>query len=427
MTVIGIAADFDPPHLGHAYLLDRARDFGDEVVVFLNADYTAHHTPPLLPYRLRREVVLELGADEVIPVRGYHQRFPLAYTVPVRVRLMAEEGVDIILDAGPSRDLDRLREHVERVLEVGDLFSIPPNVPDRNVVRWLAAVEYVNRELGTDVELLLVPELEEYSGRKIRAALRRSGYSPDSLGKVRRYLPRETFKKLERYLRERTPPIAQRKELLDVLNRAPSYELCSIAHLNTIAVREILRGRPFRSERQIWGALRRADYGSVLTRLALANTECRVTSGEIARIALSWCVERLVPENQSPDSMYRRDWFVAALSSRGIKARDADQLYRRANSYGEARRLARRRYGVDPGVPRFETFIGEARVSDGEYSPAISSNGRLGVVEGGFQELRATAFGATLLRYVLDDPFVDAVIRVEDEEARLIVFPGDLS
>lgn len=157
----------------------------------------------------------------------------------------------------------------------------------------------------------------------------------------------------------------------------------------------------------------------------MANTECRVTSDEIARIALSWCVERLVPENQSPDSMYRRDWFVAALSSHGVKARDADRLYKRADSYEEARRLARRRYGVDPGVPRFETLIGEARVSDGEYRPAISANGRLGVVEDGFQELRATAFGATLLRYVLDDPFVDAVIRVEDEEARLIVFPGD--
>ncbi|WP_457614549.1 nucleotidyltransferase family protein [Methanopyrus sp.] len=425
MTVIGIAADFDPPHRGHAYLLERARDLGDEVVVFLNADYTAHHTPPLLPYRLRREIVLELGADEVIPVRGYHQRFPLAYTVPVRVRLMAEEGVDVILDAGPRRDLDRLREYVERVLRIGDLFSIPPDVPARNVVRWLAAVEYVNRELGTDVELLLVPELEEYSGRRIRTALRRSGYSPESLGKVRRYLPRETFKKLERYLKVRTPPMAQRKELLEVLNSAPSHELCSIAHLNTIAVREILRGRPFKSERQVWGALRRADYGSVLTRLALANIECRVTSGEIARIALSWCVEGLIPKNQSPDSMYRRDWFVAALSSRGVRARDADRLYRRTESYEEACRLARRRYGVNPGVPRFEAFVGRARVSDGEYPPAISANGRFGVIEDGFRELRATAFGATLLRYVLDDPFVDAVIRVEDGKARLIVFPGD--
>ncbi len=425
MTVVGIAADFDPPHRGHAYLLERASELGDEVIVFLNADYTAHHTPPLLPYELRAEIALELGADDVQPVRGYHQRFPLAYTVPVRVATMAEHGVDVILDAGPKRNLEEVRHHAERVLKRGDLFSIPKHVPARNLVRWLAAVEMVNELLGTEVSLRIVPELPGHSGRKIRATLRRAGYSPDALDDVRRQLPDETFRRLKRYLAEERPPIARRDRLLRGVNEARPDHICSIAHVNTLAARELLRGRPFRSERQLWGALRRAGYGSVLTRLALANLECRVTSAELARISLEWVEQGLVPPGQSPDRMYERDWFVARLSTAGVRARKADELFRSTGSYEEAAAKARERYGVDPGRPRTLVRIGAADAPDGTYRPAVDARGTFGVLpDDRFVRLELTAFGATLLRYVIDDPFVEAWVRVEDTEAWLEVFPG---
>ncbi len=425
MTVVGIAADFDPPHRGHAYLLERATELGEEVVVFLNADYTAHHTPPLLPYELRAEIVLELGADDVRPVRGYHQRFPLAYTVPVRVATMAEAGVDVILDAGPRRDLEEVRRHAERVLKRGDLFSIPKTVPARNLVRWLAAVELVNRRLGTDVELRIVPELPGHSGRRIRAALRRADYSPDALNGLRRHLPDETFRRLKRYLSRERPPIARRERLVRTANAAGPDRICSVAHVNTLAARELLRGRPFRDERQLWGALRRAGYGSVLTRLALANLECRVTSEELARTALEWVTQGLVPPGQSPHRMYERDWFVARLSAAGVPARTADRLFRRADSYREAADRARERYRLDPGKPRRSVRIGSASAPDGAYRPAVNARGIFGVLaDGEFLRLELTAFGATLLRYVIDDPFVDARVRVEDGEAWLEAFPG---
>ncbi len=424
MTTVGIAADFDPPHRGHEYLIDKADEIGDRIVVFLNADYTAHHTPPLLPYELRKEILESLGVDEVVPVRGYHQRFPLAYSVPPRLRTMIEEGVDVVLDAGPE-DPRRLTRHAREVLRSGDLFSIPENVPARNVVRWIAAAMFLEERLGRTVDLELVPELEGYSGRIVRTKLRRAGYSPRAVDSVRRYLPEETFIVLKRYLKDETPPIADRITLLKRVNEAEPHELVAAPHVCTIAARQLLRGRPFFSERQLWGALKRAGYGSVLTRLTLANIEAGIDSGELVSAASQWVTEGTTPPSQHPFSFYLRDWFVAALSSRGVKARIADALYKRSASYEEAAETARRRHGVDPGEPELEPRVGRCRAPDGAYQPAVLEDGTL-VLQDGRRTYRPslTRFGATLFRYVLDDPFVHATVEVRGGKVFLIVHTG---
>ncbi len=424
MTTVGIAADFDPPHKGHEYLLRKADELGDKILVFLNADYTAHHTPPLLPYELRKEILEDLGVDRVIPVRGYHQRFPLAYSVPPRLRTMIEEGVDVVLDAGPE-DPERLREHAEKVLATGDLFSVPDNIPGRNVVRWLAAAMFLEKTTGRRIELELIPELEGYSGRAIRARLRRDGYSPRAVYGVRRHLPEETFIILKRYLKDEKPPIADRKELIRTVNEAPPHELINAPHVSTIAARELLKGRPFKSERQLWGALKRAGYGSVLTRLTLANIEAQVETREITDTAAHWTTERTLPPAQHPTHFYRRDWFVAKLSSQGVKARHADSIYRTAPDYTKAAEEAERRYGLNPGEPNPEPRIGSCRAPDGTYAPAVSENGTLTITDGRHTYTpRLTRFGATLLRYVLDDPFVHAVTEVRGGKIHLIVHTG---
>ncbi len=424
MTTVGIVADFDPPHKGHEYLLKKADEIGDEIVVFLNADYTAHHTPPLLPYELRKEILEDLGVDRVLPIRGYHQRFPLAYSVPPRLRTMIEEGVDVILDAGPE-DPERLREHAERVLATGNLFSIPQDVPGRNVVRWLAAAMFLEETTGKRVELELVPELEGYSGRAIRTRLRKEGYSPRAVNDVKRHLPEETFIVLKRYLRDEKPPLADREDLIRTVNRAAPHELVNVPHVSTIAARELLKGRPFRSERQLWGALKRAGYGSVLTRLALANIEARVKTREITDTASHWVAEGTLPPAQHPAYFYSRDWFVAKLSSQGIKAKHAHELHRSARDHEEAAEEARRRYGLDPGEPDPEPEIGRCRAPDGTYTPSVSEDGTLTITDGRrTHKPRLTRFGATLLRYVLDDPFVHAVVEVRAGKARLRVHTG---
>ena len=47
--MIGISADFDPVHKGHASLIGKAREIadekGDEVVIYLNKGYSANHAP----------------------------------------------------------------------------------------------------------------------------------------------------------------------------------------------------------------------------------------------------------------------------------------------------------------------------------------------------------------------------------------------
>ncbi|MEN4007410.1 MAG: adenylyltransferase/cytidyltransferase family protein [Methanobacteriaceae archaeon] len=55
--MIGISADFDPVHNGHVKLIEKGREIanktGEEVVIYLNKDYSANHTPIFCKLRIK--------------------------------------------------------------------------------------------------------------------------------------------------------------------------------------------------------------------------------------------------------------------------------------------------------------------------------------------------------------------------------------
>ena len=101
--MIGISADFDPVHLGHVKLIDKARELADkkndEVVIYLNKGFSANHAPFFASYEARSKMALEAGADRIVPIEGLHHRLTLAYTVPIRIAMMIEDGVVDYVDA----------------------------------------------------------------------------------------------------------------------------------------------------------------------------------------------------------------------------------------------------------------------------------------------------------------------------------------
>ncbi|NLU04092.1 MAG: adenylyltransferase/cytidyltransferase family protein, partial [Methanothermobacter sp.] len=149
--MIGISADFDPVHLGHARLIEKGREIadetGDEVVIYLNKDFSANHAPFFVPYEARKEMALKAGADRVVPVEGLHHRLTLAYTVPIRIAMMIEDGVvDYVDAANVSTDLiiRKAREFASR----GIFSGIPRELPNRNVIRWFAVNEFLYGKYG---------------------------------------------------------------------------------------------------------------------------------------------------------------------------------------------------------------------------------------------------------------------------------------
>jgi len=67
--IVAVSGGFDPLHIGHVRLFERAKAFGDELVVILNNDnwLTKKKGAPFMPERERKEVIEGLRAvDRVV-------------------------------------------------------------------------------------------------------------------------------------------------------------------------------------------------------------------------------------------------------------------------------------------------------------------------------------------------------------------------
>ena len=136
--MIGISADFDPLHKGHVKLIEKARqiadDKGTQVVIYLNKGYSANHAPFFSSFQARSRMALKAGADKVVPIEGLHHRLTLAYTVPIRIAMMLEDGVVDYVDAADISTAKVVK--LSRKFARKGIFSgIPRNLPNRNVIR----------------------------------------------------------------------------------------------------------------------------------------------------------------------------------------------------------------------------------------------------------------------------------------------------
>ena len=144
--MIGISADFDPVHKGHVKLIEKGRDIadktGDEVVIYLNKGYSANHAPFFANYEARREMALKAGADKVVPIEGLHHRLTLAYTVPIRIAMMIEDGVVDYVDAA-NVSTKKIQRYASSFAKRGIFSGIPRSLPNRNVIRWFAVNDFL--------------------------------------------------------------------------------------------------------------------------------------------------------------------------------------------------------------------------------------------------------------------------------------------
>ena len=122
----------------------------------------------------------------------------------------------------------------------------------------------------------IIPEYkmdgEKISGRIIRKEIIKNQLKiPKS---VKNLLPPSTVDILEdEFQKNHLPDERDMDVILNKLNKYSRSKLLEIAHINAEAVNELVKGRRYRLESQIWASLRKAGYGPVLSRLAISAVE----------------------------------------------------------------------------------------------------------------------------------------------------------
>ncbi|WP_178649042.1 cytidyltransferase [uncultured Methanobrevibacter sp.] len=398
--MIAISADFDPVHIGHEKLIKEGRKLADEkgckLAVYLNKGYSANHGPFFLDYDARREIVLGLGADEVIPFEGLHHRLILSYSVPVRLSRMIDDGVtDYITAANIS--IDEIASKADRFVKQGNFVGMPRNYPNRNEIRWYA----VNEFLGSKLDFHVIPEVSKggkVSGRAIRQSILDNNLR--LTGSVRSVLPKITADVLEREIAlDKVPGTRDFSQIYNVLNNSSRGSLSKIAYLTSNAINEIIKKRVYRDEETIWAAFRKADYGPVMTRLAISAIEEGVTKEEVMNLINEY--QDILPSNQGIKHVIDRAWYVA---SSDLDSSTANEKFRSGN------------INVDSpleiyaglNLTKFEAKIMKENVNCDVY---VDKNGKVSVqmkVDGKKIKtaLRLPSSEVTYIRYILDSNFI---------------------
>ena len=417
--MIGISADFDPVHYGHVKLIEKgkeiASDSGEKVVIYLNKGFSANHDSFFVNFEARKKMALEAGADKVVAIEGLHHRLTLAYSVPIRIAMMIEDGVTDYVDAANVKT-SKIIKHAHKFVQEGIFVGIPRNLPNRNVIRWFAVNEFLKGKYGKNMQFHIIPELEsngKISGREIRKAILENDMEiPES---IKELLPKTTTKILEREIKHGNIPKSRNwKEIFKRMNTCSRANLTKIAYLNGNAINEIVDGRVYRDGESIWASFRRAGYGPVLTRLAISAIEEHVTRQEVLSLMRSYEKKGVIPPEQSVDKVIERSWYVASENDKGLTASVANENFREKKIAVRDMALS-----MDGGLnlTKFETKLLEKKIANGEkLTPElyIDKDGKISCEIRVDRKkiktnLRLPSKEVTYIRYIIDSHFIPTI------------------
>lgn len=111
MKLLGVVAEYNPFHNGHAYLLKeaRARSGADCVVVAMSGDFTQRGEPAILDKWTRADMALHNGADIVVEIPTVYVISDAGQYGRAGVELLKAIGCDSIAFGSECGDIDALK------------------------------------------------------------------------------------------------------------------------------------------------------------------------------------------------------------------------------------------------------------------------------------------------------------------------------
>jgi len=417
--MIGISADFDPVHLGHVKLIEKGKEIANEsggkVVIYLNKDFSANHDSFFVNFEARKKMALDAGADKVVGIEGLHHRLTLAYSVPIRIAMMIDDGVTDYVDAANVKT-SKIIKHAEKFVKQGIFVGIPRNLPNRNVIRWFAVNEFLKGKYGKNMHFHIIPELEDngkISGREIRKAI--LGNEMEIPENIKDMIPKTTTKILEQEIKKGNVPGHRNwKDVFKIMNTYSRSNLAKIAYLNGNAINEIIEGRVLRDIESIWATFRRAGYGPVLTRLAISAIEEKVTREEVLTLMRSYEKKGVIPPEQNVDKVIGRSWYVACECEKGFSASVANENFKEKKIATDNIPLS-----IDGGLnlTKYETKLLNKKIANNEnLAPQlyIDKDGKISCeirVDNKKikTNLRLPSYEVTYIRYIIDSHFIPII------------------
>lgn len=419
--MIGISADFDPLHKGHVKLIQKARELADknddQVVIYLNKGYSANHAPFFASYEARSKMALEAGADQIVPVEGLHYRLTMAYTVPIRIAMMIQDGVQDYVDAAEVSP-SQIKKYASNFVKKGIFSGIPRGLPNRNVIRWYAVNEFLYQRFKRKMRFHFIPEAkidgEKISGRIIRREILENNLKiPETVAEL---LPESTIGILEKEIEKGNIPGERSWDvLLKRFNKCSRNYLLNVAYFNADLVEQIIQDRRYQAENQTWASFRRVGYGPVLTRLAISSLEENVSRNEVYKLIQEYERKGIIPPDQTVEKVIERAWFVASKSVEGVPSSDAHKMFRKGSKIKD-----KPLYTFDAGM-HLRTFEVDSLKADMKALLYVDKRGKLACqVRAPDRKIKSPlklpAKHATYLRFLVDSHFIPLKAQVVEKK-----------
>ena len=327
--------------------------------------------------------------------------------------MMHEDGATDYI-TGASISLDEIAKKAERFIKEGKFVGMPKNYPNRNEIRWYALNEFLKDKYARKLDFHVIKEVKDggkVSGRLIRQSIIDNDYTIPK--ETRKVLPKSTIEILEEEIAKgQINNERNYKEIFKTMNTTSRGYLSKIAYLNGKAVNEIIKRRVYRDNESIWAAFRRADYGPVMTRLAVSAIEMNVTKKEVMDLMKEYESLNLIPSEQKVQRVIDRAWYVASQIENGLSAGEANKKFRSEKIAIDSTPLE---IHAGLNLTKFETKLMKEGINadvyvdrDNKLSVEIRADGKKIKTN-----LRLPAKEVTYLRYIIDSNFIPVTGVVE--------------
>ena len=181
MKYVGIIAEYNPFHTGHARLLSAVRG-AEAVVCVMSGNFVQRGEAAILPPAVRAEMALAAGADAVLELPFPYAAASARYFATAGVRALAGVGVDTIAFGSETGELDRLTALAEKAPdraerktpERGDAAAYFDTLGEDAASNDILAIEYL-RAIRREAPFL-TPFVLKREGTPYRAAVTTGAY-----------------------------------------------------------------------------------------------------------------------------------------------------------------------------------------------------------------------------------------------------------